>query len=101
MPIRDIVSLSMNMTFQNLLFDELTIMDNMILSRCFAIVWQDWEKESLSLAARSPYWVLVGEYRDQTEILVQNGPGGKRIGVWKTELSKAAREPEKMVFSVV
>lgn len=41
----------------------------------------------------------VGEYRDQTEILVQTDRVEKDPGVWKTELSKAAREPEKMVFS--
>ena len=54
----------------------------------------------MSLLPRSPYWVLRwGEYRDQTEILVQTDRVEKDPGVWKTELSKAAREPEKMVFS--
>lgn len=85
---------------QNLLFDELTIMDNMI---CQVLRYRlrDWEKKGIfEPVTRSPYWVLRwGEYRDQTEILVQTDRVEKDPGVWKTELSKAAREPEKMVFS--
>lgn len=57
---------------QNLLFDELTIMDNMI---CQVLRYRlrDWEKKGIfEPVTRSPYWVLRwGEYRDQTEILVQ------------------------------
>ena len=62
---------------------------------------RDWEKKGIfEPVTRSPYWVLRwGEYRDQTEILVQTDRVEKDPGGWKTELSKAAREPEKMVCS--
>ena len=66
---------------QNLLFDELTIMDNMI---CQVLRYRlrDWEKKGIfEPVTRSPYWVLRwGEYRDQTEILVQTDRVEKEFG---------------------
>lgn len=85
---------------RNLLFDELTIIDNMIC-QILRYRLRNWEKKGIfDLVTRSPYWILRwGEYRDQSEILIQTDRVEKEPGVWKEELSKAARRPENLVFS--
>lgn len=85
---------------QNLLFEELTLIDNMIC-QILRYRLRDWEKKGIfDPVTRSPYWTLRwGEYRDRTEILVQTDRVEKEPGVWKSELLKAARKPETMVFS--
>lgn len=85
---------------RNLVFDELTVIDNMIC-QILRYRLRDWEKKGIfDPVARSSYWVLRwGEYRDQTETLVQTDRVEKEPGVWKSELMKAARNPGSMVFS--
>lgn len=85
---------------RNLLFEEVHVIDYMI---CQVLRYRlrDWEKKGIfDPVARSPYWVLRwGEYRDLSEILVQTDRVEKEPDVWKSELLKAARHPENMVFS--
>lgn len=85
---------------RNLLFDELAVIDNMIC-QILRYRLRDWEKKGIfDPVIRSPYWILRwGEYRDQTEILVQTDRVEKEPGIWKAELLKTARRPENMVFS--
>ncbi len=84
----------------NILFDELTVIDSMVC-QILRYRLRDWEKKGIfEPVVRSPYWILKwGEYRDQSEILLQTDRVEKDPGYWRTELSKAARKPEKMVFS--
>ncbi len=85
---------------RNMLFDELTIIDNMIC-QILRYRLRDWERKGIfDPVTRSPYWILRwGEYRDQSEILVQTDRVEKAPGVWKAELLKTGRKPENMVFS--
>lgn len=85
---------------RNLLFEELHVIDYMIC-QILRYRLRDWEKKGIfDSVTRSPYWVLRwGEYRDLTEILVQTDRVEKEPGIWKSELLKAARKPENMVFS--
>lgn len=85
---------------RNLLFDELSVVDN-IICQILRYRLRDWEKKGiLDPVTRSPYWILRwGEYRDQSEILIQTDRVEKDPGVWKEALTKAARKPEHMVFS--
>ena len=63
---------------QNLLFDELTIMDNMI---CQVLRYRlrDWEKKGIfEPVTRSPYWVLRwGEYRLEDRTVKGSQRAGK------------------------
>ncbi len=85
---------------QNILFDELPVIDNMIC-QILRYRLRDWEKKGIfDPVTRSPYWILRwGEYRDHSEILVQTDRVEKEPGAWKAQLSKAGRKPENMVFS--
>ncbi len=85
---------------QNLLFDELHIIDN-IISQILRYRLRDGEKKGIfDPVTRSPYWVVHwGEYRDQSEILLQTDRVEKEPSVWKETLSRANRRPEIMVCS--
>lgn len=89
-----------NYDIQNLLFDELAVIDSTI-SSILRYSLRDWEEKHIfDSLTRSPYWVLRwGEYRDHSEILIQTDRVEKEIGVWKEQLSRAARKPETLVFS--
>ena len=62
-----------------------------------------WERETkgiLSNVVLSPYWLLKwGQYRDQTEYLIQTDRTEKEEIVWYSELAKAKHKPDKMIFS--
>lgn len=85
---------------QNILFEELSYL-NSIICQILRYRLRDWEKKEIFASViRSPYWVLKwGEYRDQSEILVQTDRVEKEVAVWKEQLAKAARKPETLVFS--
>ena len=84
----------------NLLFDELPLMDSMIC-QILRYRLRDWEEKGIfDKVLRSPYWLLKwGEYRDRDEFLIQTDRVRKPDSAWKEELSKAAHDPEKMIFS--
>lgn len=85
---------------QHMLFDELKVIDSTI-SRILRYRLRDWEKKEIfSNVPLSPYWFLKwGEYRDQTEFIIQTDRVVKEKHVWKEELKKAAHKPETMIFS--
>lgn len=84
---------------QNLIFEELKVLDSMVSG---ILRWRlrDWEAKGIfSGVTLAPCWMLKwGEYRDQTEMLVQTQRVEKEENAWKEALKKAARKPETMVF---
>lgn len=85
---------------QYLLFDELPLINSMIC-QILRYRLRDWEEKGIfDRVVRSPYWLLKwGEYRDKAEFLVQTDRVEKSASAWKEELTKAAHNPENMVFS--
>ncbi len=85
---------------RNLLFEELPLIDSMIC-QILRYRLRDWEEKGiLDPVERSPYWLLKwGEYRDRTAFLLQTDRVEKPASAWKDDIKKAARDPEKMVFS--
>lgn len=85
---------------QNLLFDELPHMDSTIC-RILRYRLRDWERKGIfDRVVRSPYWLLKwGEYRDRSEFLIQTDRVEKPDSAWREELTKAAHNPENLVFS--
>lgn len=85
---------------RNLLIDELAVIDNMICQILRYRLREGEKKGIFDPVPRSPYWIVRwGEYRDQSEILLQTDRVEKESGVWKEKLSKAARKPDALVFS--
>ena len=84
---------------QNLVFEELKALDGMVSG---ILRWRlrDWEEKKIfSGITLAPCWMLKwGEYRDQTEMLVQTQRVEKEAGAWEKSLKKASRKPETMVF---
>ncbi len=85
---------------QNMLFEELPLIDNMVC-QILRYRLRDWEEKGIfDKVARSPYWLLKwGEYRDRSEFLVQTDRVEKADSAWREELKKAAHDPEKLIFS--
>lgn len=84
---------------QNLVFGELKALDSTVSG---ILRWRlrDWEEKGIfSGISLAPCWMLKwGEYRDQTEMLVQTQRVEKEAGAWEKSLKKASRKPETMVF---
>lgn len=85
---------------QNLMFDELQHVDAAI-SRILRYRLRDWEKKGIfSNVILAPYWLLKwGEYRDQTEFIIQTDRVPKAKDIWKKETKMAEHKPETLVFS--
>lgn len=85
---------------QNIVFDQLSVFDS-VISQILRYRLREWETKGIfDNVVRSPYWLLKwGQYRDQTEILVQTDRVEKAENVWNEELAKARHKPDKMVFS--
>lgn len=85
---------------QGLIFDELKAIDGTIAG-ILRYRLRDWQgKEIFAKVPLTPQWLLKwGEYRDQTEFLLQTEQIHKGQEAWEAELKKAARKPEAMIFS--
>lgn len=85
---------------QNIIFDQLPYYDTTV-SYILRYRLREWEtKGILSNVVLSPYWLLKwGQYRDQTEYLIQTDRTEKEEVVWYSELAKAKHKPDKMIFS--
>lgn len=84
----------------NMLFGELPLF-NSLICQILRYRLRDWEEKGIfDPVIRSPYWLLKwGEYRDQSEFLLQTERLEKPDTAWKEELAKAAHNSENMVFS--
>lgn len=85
---------------QNIILDQLGFIDSTIC-QILRYRLRDWEEKGIfDSIVRTPYWILKwGEYRDQSEILIQTDRVEKEITVWKDETARAAHDPEALVFS--
>ncbi len=85
---------------QNIMFAELQNMDALISA---LLRWRlrDWEKKkAFAELILSPYWIFKwGEYRDQSEFILQTDKVRKEEGLWEAELKKARHKPETLIFS--
>ncbi len=84
----------------HILFDELKAMDASI-AQILRYRFRDWEKKEIFAGITlSPYWFLKwGEYRDQTEFILNTDRIPKENDIWKEELRKAKHKSETLVFS--
>lgn len=84
---------------QHILFGELKSIDSAI-SRILRYRLRDWESKGIfSNISLSPYWLFKwGEYRDQSEFILQTDRTPKGKEMWQEEVRKAAHKPETMVF---
>lgn len=85
---------------QAMIFDELKIIDGAI-SQILRYRLRDWEKKGIFASVTlAPYWLLKwGEYRDQTEFIIQTDRVVKEKHIWREEIRKAVHKPETLVFS--
>lgn len=84
----------------HIMFEELRHVDAAI-SRILRYRLRDWEKKGVfSNVTLAPYWLLKwGEYRDQSEFIIQTDRVAKEKEVWKKEIRMAVHKPETLVFS--
>lgn len=84
----------------HIVFDELKVMDASI-AQILRYRLRDWEKkEVFTSITLSPYWFLKwGEYRDQTEFILNTDRIPKEETFWKEELRKARHKVETLIFS--
>lgn len=84
----------------NMVFDELPLF-NSIICHILRYCLREWEEKGIfDNVARSLYWLVKwGEYRDQSEFLLQTDRVEKPDTAWKEELTRATHKPENMVFS--
>lgn len=84
---------------RGMIFEELKALDSMISG---ILRWRLRDREAKGIFSGitlAPCWMLKwGEYRDQTEMLVQTQRVEKEGNAWEEALKKAARKPETMVF---
>ena len=84
----------------HLIFDQLPVYDTAV---SYVLRWRlrDWEKKSIfESVPRTPYWLVKwGQYRDQTETLLQTDRTKKEASEWAEALAKARHKPDRMVFS--
>lgn len=85
---------------QHLMFDEWKHVEA-ALCRILRYRLRDWEKKGIfSNVSLAPYWLLKwGEYRDQSEFLLQTERIPREKGSWKKEIRMAVHKPETLVFS--
>lgn len=85
---------------QHILFEELKYIDGTI-SKILRYRLREWEmKGIMQNVTLSPYFLLKwGEYRDQTEFILQVDRVTKEESIWKGDLKKANHKPETMIFS--
>ena len=84
----------------HLIFDQIPVYDTAV---SYVLRWRlrDWEKKGIfDSVARTPYWLVKwGQYRDQTETLLQTDRTKKEASEWTEALAKARHKPDRMVFS--
>lgn len=85
---------------RSMIFDELKFIDSGI-SQILRYRLRDWEKKGIFAGVTlAPYWLLKwGEYRDQTEFIIQTDRVVKEKHIWREEIRKAVHKPETLVFS--
>jgi len=85
---------------RSMIFDELKQIDSAI-SQILRYRLRDWEKKGIFTGVTlAPYWLLKwGEYRDQTEIIIQTDRVVKEKHIWREEIRGAVHKPETLVFS--
>ena len=85
---------------EHLLFDQLPVYDAAV---SYILRWRlrDWEKKGIfDSVARTPYWLVKwGQYRDQTETLLQTDRTKKEASEWTEALAKVRHKPDTMIFS--
>ena len=84
----------------HLIFDQIPVYDTAV---SYVLRWRlrDWEKKGIfESVPRTPYWLVKwGQYRDQTETLLQTDRTKKEVSEWAEALAKARHKPDRMVFS--
>lgn len=85
---------------QHLIFDELKYIDSSIC-QILRYRLRDWEQKMIFAdVALAPYWLLKwGEYRDQSEFILQTDRVKKEQNYWKDQVKKLKHKPETLVFS--
>lgn len=85
---------------QTIMFEELKQVDHMI-AQALRYRLRNWEEKGIfSDVTLAPYWLLKwGDYRDQSEFVLQTDRVAKDKDAWKQEVKKALRDPEALVFS--
>lgn len=85
---------------QHIMFEELKHVDAAV-SQILRYRLREWEKKEIfANLTLAPYWLLKwGEYRDQTEFIIQTDRVPKDKDVWKKEIKMAVYKPETLVFS--
>jgi len=85
---------------QNIMLEELKYIDQTI-SQILRYRLRDWEKKGIfSGVTLAPYWLLKwGEYRGDSEFVIQTDRTAKEKNAWKKDVKKACHKPETMVFS--